>query len=175
MLLIRTSEPQAMADAVRHAIARVDPGLPVFGVEPLRTTLEESFGRRRFVMLLLTCFAVVALALSAIGIQSVLSADVAARTREIGIRMALGARPREVLQLVLMRSVRLTAIGLAAGLVGALALLQLLSSLLFDVRPRDATSIGAAVAVLAIAMMAASLIPATRALGTEPAATLRQE
>ena len=174
-LLIRTGEPNAMTGAVRHAIAQVDPGLAVFGVEPLRTTLEESFGRRRFVMLLLTCFAVIALALSAIGMHAVLSADVAARTREIGIRMALGARPLEVLRLVLSRSARLTAIGLIVGLAGALGLMRLLASLLFDVHTSDAASVGAALIVLTAVTLAASLIPAARALGTEPATTLRQE
>jgi predicted permease len=174
-LLIRTGEPNAMTGAVRHAIAQVDPGLAVFGVEPLRTTLEESFGRRRFVMLLLTCFAMIALALSAIGMHAVLSADVAARTREIGIRMALGARPLEVLRLVLSRSARLTAIGLGVGLAGALGLMRLLASLLFDVHADDAASVGAALLVLTAVTLAASLIPATRALGTEPGTTLRQE
>jgi putative ABC transport system permease protein len=175
VLLIRTDEPTAMTNAVRRAISHVDPGLAVFGLEPLRRTLEESFGRRRFVMLLLTCFAVIALALSAIGIYAVLSADVAARTREIGIRMALGARPREVLGLVLSRSVRLTGIGLVVGLAGALGLMRMLASLLFDVHARDGVSVGAALLVLTTVAFAASLIPAARALGTEPGTTLRQE
>jgi predicted permease len=175
VLLIRAAEPQAMTDAVRRAITSADPGLALFGVEPLKNTLEESFGRRRFVMLLLAGFALIALSLSAIGMHAVLSADVAARTREIGIRMALGARPRAVLGLVLSRSARLTALGLVAGVGGALGLMQLLASLLFEVRPRDAASLGAAVVVSAVLMLAASVIPAARAVGTEPVTTLREE
>jgi putative ABC transport system permease protein len=107
--------------------------------------------------------------------HAVLSADVAARTREIGIRMALGARPLEVLRLVLSRSARLTAFGLVVGLAGALGLMRLLASLLFDVHTRDAASVGAALLVLTAVTLAASLIPATRALSTEPGTTLRQE
>ena len=108
------ADPIAVAGAVRAAIAKEDAGLALFGVEPLRATLDESLGRRRFVMLLLAAFAALAMVLAAIGIHAVLSYDVTQRTREIGIRMALGAMPGRVMREIVGHSARLAATGLVA-------------------------------------------------------------
>ena len=174
VLLVRAgTDALALANPIRAQIAALDPGLGAFGVEELRATLEESLGKRRFVMLLLTLFAGVAIALAAIGIHGVLSYDVALRRREFGIRLALGARPSDVVRDVLTRSARTTLVGLVAGGLGALGVTRLLSSLLFGVAPDDGWSFLAATVVLAVVAVAASLAPARRAISMDPSATLR--
>jgi predicted permease len=175
VLLVRAAvDPGALATAIRGRIARLDPALAIFGVEELRATLEESLGRRRFVMLLLTLFAGLAIGLASIGIHGVLSYDVAARRREFGIRLALGARPSDVMRDVLGRAARTTILGLAAGTIGALAVTRLLTSLLFGVAPTDAWSFLAAALLLAAVALAASLAPARQAVSADPATTLRE-
>jgi len=175
VLLVRAAvDPGALATAIRGRIAGLDPALAIFGVEELRATLEESLGRRRFVMLLLTLFAGLAIGLASIGIHGVLSYDVAARRREFGIRLALGARPSDVMRDVLGRAARTTILGLAAGTIGALAVTRLLTSLLFGVAPTDAWSFLAAALLLAAVALAASLAPARQAVSADPATTLRE-
>jgi predicted permease len=175
VLLVRTAlDPAALVTAVRAPIVRLDRGLAVYGVEELRATLEESLSRRRFVMLLLTLFSALAIVLAAIGIHGVLSYDVAARRREFGIRLALGARPWDVLRDVLGRAARTTMFGLAAGTIGALAITRLLASLLFGVAPTDVWSFLGAALLLAAVAMAASLAPARQAVSADPATTLRE-
>ena len=174
-LLVRAADPIAIAGAVRSAIAKEDAGLALFGIEPLRATLDESLGRRRFVMLLLAAFAALAMVLAAIGIHAVLSYDVSQRTREIGIRMALGAMPGRVLREIVGYSTRLAVTGLVAGLVISLVLARFLASLLFHIRPIDPPAlVGAALAIGAIAV-AASYLPARRAIATDPIAAMRDE
>ena len=169
VLLVRAAvDPGTLATAIRGRIARLDPALAIFGVEELRATLQESLGRRRFVMLLLTLFAGLAIGLASIGIHGVLSYDVAARRREFGIRLALGARPSDVMRDVLGRAARTTILGLAAGTIGALAVTRLLTSLLFGVAPTDAWSFLAAALLLAAVALAASLAPARQAVSADP-------
>ncbi len=175
VLLVRSSDPMAMAGAVRAAIAKEDPGLALFGVEPLRATLAESLGRRRFVMLLLAAFAGLAMLLAAIGIHAVLSYDVSQRTREIGIRMALGAMPGRVIREIVGYSARLTALGLVIGLVASLALARFLASLLFRVTPIDPPAFVVATLALGTIAFAASYLPARRAIGTNPVTAMRDE
>ncbi len=175
VLLVRAAvDPGTLATAIRGRIARLDPALAIFGVEELRATLQESLGRRRFVMLLLTLFAGLAIGLASIGIHGVLSYDVAARRREFGIRLALGARPSDVMRDVLGRAARTAILGLAAGTIGALAVTRLLTSLLFGVAPTDAWSFLAAALLLAAVALAASLAPARQAVSADPATTLRE-
>jgi len=175
VLLVRAAiDPVALAPAIRGRIAALDPALAIFGVEELRATLEESLGRRRFVMLLLTLFAGLAIGLASIGIHGVLSYDVAARRREFGIRLALGARPSDVMRDVLGRAARTTMLGLTAGTIGALAVTRLLTSLLFGVAPTDAWSFFGAALLLAAVAFAASLAPARQAISADPATTLRE-
>jgi putative ABC transport system permease protein len=176
VLLLRTDgDPAALASAARAAIRDVDPALAVFAVEPLVDTVARSVGERRFTMLLLGLFAAIALALAAIGVHGVLSYGVAQRTREIGIRMALGARPARVLRLVVGEGVLLATAGIAVGLAGALALTRLLANLLFGVTPTDPATLAAAVLLLASIAAVASYLPARRALRVDPAVALRAE
>jgi putative ABC transport system permease protein len=176
VLLVRTSAPPlALASAVRVAIRQIDPGLAVFGVEPLEQTLSRSVSQRRFTMLLLVIFAAVALALASVGIHGVLSYSVAQRTREVGIRIALGARPARVLGLVVGEGAVLALAGIAIGLAGAYALTRLLSSLLFGVTATDPATFIAVACLLAAVALVASFIPARRATRIDPASALRAE
>jgi putative ABC transport system permease protein len=175
VLLVRSADPLAMANAVRAVIAKQDAALALFGVEPLRATLDESLGRRRFVMLLLAVFAVLAMMLAAVGIHAVLSYDVAQRTREIGIRMALGALPGRVMREIVGRGARLALVGLLLGIAASLALTRFLASLLFQVQPIDAPALLAATVALAAIAVVASYLPARRAIATDPVAAIRDE
>src|SRR5262245_22109494 len=176
VLLVRTTgEPQAFAQAVTGAIHDVDRGLAVFAVEPLQLTLSRSVGQRRFTMLLLGLFATVALVLAAIGIHGVLSYAVTQRRKEIGIRMALGARSSDLVALVVRQGVTLTALGLAGGLAGAFVLTRFLSTRLFGVTPTDPGTFATVAAVLFIVALAATLVPARRAASVDPIVSLRSE
>jgi putative ABC transport system permease protein len=176
VLLLRTSgDPESLAASARRAIRDIDPGLAVFGVEPLDLTVARSVSQRRFTMLLLGAFALLALTLAAIGVQAILSYRVAARRREIGIRMALGAAPTSVLGLVLRDGAVLTVAGLAIGLGAAAAFTRLLRSLLFGVTPVDPLTFAAVAVCLAVVAVAAALAPALRASHVDPLVVLRSE
>ncbi|HET7618066.1 MAG TPA: ABC transporter permease [Vicinamibacterales bacterium] len=175
-LLLRTSgDPAALATSARAAIRAVDPGLAVFGVEPLELTVSRSVSQRRFTMLLLGTFALVALILAAIGVHGILSYRVAQRRREIGIRMALGAAPRSVLGLVLRDGAVLAAIGVGIGLAAALAFTRLLRSLLFGVTATDPLTFTLVTVFLACVALAAAFTPARRASRVDPLVVLRSE
>jgi predicted permease len=174
-LLVRTSgDPRALAGAVRASFAEIDPGVAVYGVEPLTSTLSESIGTPRFLMLLLMIFAALALTLAAIGIHGVLSYAVAQRTREIGIRMALGASPHSVMRLVLGHGARLTIGGLAAGLVLGILFARSLGGLLFGIEPTDVVSFTAVLVVLAAVGAISVWIPARRSVRVDPLVAMRQ-
>jgi putative ABC transport system permease protein len=173
VLLVRAAQPDGLAAALRAAIRQVDPALAVFGEELLATTLTESFGQRRFVTLLLAAFAVAALLLAALGIYAVLSYDVAQRRREIGIRMALGARPGVVSRLVMWRGTALAGVGLVVGGLASIALARVLRGLLFEVAPDDVTTFVGVSLLLGGVAAAASYLPARRVIRTDPIAALR--
>jgi putative ABC transport system permease protein len=176
-LLVRTTsgDPAALAPAIRRIVADLDPSLPLFGVEPLSRTLSNSMGQRRFTMLVLGAFAAVALLLAMVGVHGVLSYTVTQRTREIGIRMALGADRARVRSLILSQGGALVAGGLILGLIGAFAITRLLRALLFGVSPTDpGTFLGVAV-LLALVALVASYLPAARAARVDPAVSLRSE
>jgi predicted permease len=176
VLLVRASgDPLALASAAQGAIREVDSALAIFAVEPLTDTLARSVGERRFTMLLLALFAAVALVLAAVGVHGVLSYGVTQRTREIGIRMALGARPGNVLGLIVGQGARLAAVGVALGLAGAVALTRLLAALLYGVTPTDAVTLAVVVVVLAGTAIVASYLPARRAMRVDPSVALRAE
>jgi predicted permease len=175
-LLVRVSrDPAALAPTIRSIVRDLDPALPLFGMEPLRQTLANSMGQRRFTMIVLAVFAAVALLLAVVGVHGVLSYTVAQRTREIGIRMALGADLRDVRALIVTQGARLAGWGLALGLVGALAVTRVLSTLLYAVHAGDpATFAGVALALGAVALLA-SYFPARRATKVSPMLALRTE
>jgi putative ABC transport system permease protein len=175
-LAVRSSlAPGQLADAIRKAIREVDPGLPPYDVQTMNDRLSASRARRRLILVLLATLAAFALILSAVGIFAMTSSAVTMRLREIGIRMALGARPRDVLRMVLGQSLRLAVAGIVVGLASAAALTRLLTSLLYGVHATDpATFVVVAFTLAAVALMAA-YIPARRATRVDPVETLRHE
>jgi putative ABC transport system permease protein len=175
-LLVHTAqEPSAAAGAVTQAVHRIDPTLPVTEVTTLDGLLSRSVSPRRFSAVLIAVLAGLALILSAVGIYGVMSYTVGQRTQEIGIRMALGAKPANMLALVLGRGARLALAGIAVGLLGAYALTRFLSSLLFGVGTTDPlTFTGVAVLLLGVAL-AACYVPARRAMRVDPMVALRYE
>jgi len=175
-LLIRTSsDPLALASAVRREIYAIDAMVPVSDVASMQQVVDASSGSRRFMTLLLSVFAALALVLALIGIYSVMSWSVEQRRQEIGVRMALGADTRGIFSLILGRALRLSFIGLALGLLGTLVLSRRLASLLFQVSPHDPwILIGVSIAMLFVTA-AACYLPAMRAAEVDPLETLRAE
>ncbi len=175
-LLVRAGgDPAALARPVRRIVRELDPALAVFGVEPLDETLSRSVAQRRFIMTLLGLFAALGIVLAVVGIHGALSYDVAQRTREIGIRMALGARPARITALIMGEGLRLTFAGLLVGLASAAALSRLLSALLFGIEPLDpATFLAVPVMVVGVALAACS-VAARRAATVDPVTALRAE
>ena len=175
-LVVRTgSDPMSLARAATAAIHRVDPNQSVIQIQPLTRSLAESFARRRFTTLLLGLFGALALALASVGIYGVVSYGVAQRTREIGIRTALGAGPRDVLRLVIAQALRLAGVGILVGVAGALLLTRFLQSLLFQTPPFDPSTFVGVAALLTAVVLAACAYPARRALRVSPTVALRME
>jgi predicted permease len=173
-LLVRTNgDPLAIAGSVRAAVREQDPALAVFALEPFVETVSRSVGERRFTMVVLGLLAAVALALAAIGIHGVLSYAVAQRTREIGIRLALGANPGRVRRQVVVEGLTLAALGALVGLAAAWAMTRGLSSLLFGVAPTDPVTFVAVPVALTLVAVAASYVPARRATRVDPVTALR--
>ncbi len=175
-ILVRTDgELAALSQTVRREIHDLDPEVPLFGIEPLALTLSSSAGERRFTALVLAAFAGLALLLAIVGVHGVLSYAVARRTREIGIRMALGADRARLRSLVLGQSATLVALGLALGMLGAVGLSQVLRTMLFGVGRNDPiTLVGVALVLGGVALLA-SWLPARRAAAVDPMVALRAE
>jgi predicted permease len=174
-LVVRTSgDPLAVAPSIRAAVREFDPQLAVFGLEPLEETMGNSLGEQRFMMLLLGLFGALAIALAGIGVHGVLAYLVAQRTREIGVRMALGATTGRVMSLVVGQGARLVLLGLAIGLVSALVLGRFLSGQLYGVTPTDALSLAAAVVVVAATAALSIWLPARRAVRVSPLTALHE-
>src|SRR5689334_1525542 len=168
-------EPASLALTVRRTVSALDPTLPVVRFRSMEEVFSDSVSRPRFLAQLLGIFAVVALALAAIGTYGVLAYSVAVRRRELGIRMALGSSQQGLLSLVLGQGMGLSALGLIAGLLGAFAVTRLASSLLFGVKPADPlTFAGVAVFMMLVAFVAC-LVPARRATRVDPLVALRAE
>lgn len=172
-LVARTSgDPMALANPVRKAIWSVDKDQPVWKVMPMDRLIERAKGASRFVMTLLTAFALVAVLLAGVGIYGVMSYSVAQRTHEIGVRMALGASASDVVTEILRRGLALTGIALTIGLAAAVALSRLMLSLLFGVGPTDPATLAAAAVFLGCVALAACYLPARRAAHVDPVVAL---
>jgi predicted permease len=175
-LTVRTTqEPEAVMAQARATVAELDRNLPVYDVRLMQDRVEASVGARRLAMLVLTGFALVALLLAVLGVYGVLSYSTSKRTHEVGIRLALGAVPGDVVRMVLQGGIVLAAAGLAAGLAGFLLLARLLSTMLYGVSPYDPLTIGVGVSLVATSAVVAALLPARRAARVAPLEALREE
>jgi putative ABC transport system permease protein len=175
-ILVRTAgDPAALVEIVRRVVYDIDPEVPLFGIEPLAQTLSNSSAERRFTTVVLATFAGLALLLAIVGVHGVLSYTVARRTREIGIRMALGADRARVRSLVLTQGARLIALGLTLGILGALGLSRFLRSMLYGVGRADPITLAGVVLILGGVALLASWLPARRAARLDPVIALRTE
>ncbi len=175
VLVRTTADPTSVVPALRASVRSLDPEQPLASVTTMEQVVREATAGARFTSALLSAFGFAALLLAAVGISGVISGWAAARTREFGIRMALGAGPREVSRLVLGRALGLVAAGVAIGLLLAAFVTRSLASLLFGVRPGDPGAFLASAAVLAAVALAAGYLPARRASRADPIRALRQE
>ena len=175
-LLLRTpADPASLAGGMREAVRAVDPTQPVSQIRLLPDMVNSSLAPRRFVVTVLAVFAGMALAMALIGLYGVISYSVAQRTRELGVRMALGAQPAEILRLVLAQGLRLAGAGAAIGVAASLAAGRLLRQELFHVSAFDPLTFAAMAALLVAAALLASYVPARRATRVDPIAALRYE
>jgi putative ABC transport system permease protein len=175
MSLVVRARSESVAASVKEAVAAIDKDIAVYNVRPMGELLKKSVSQPRFNMLMLSIFALVATILAAIGIYGVISYSVTERTREIGIRQAMGATAGNVVGLIFRQTARLVAAGIAVVLVGAFALTRLMKSLLFEVSPFDPLSFALIPILLAGVALAASFIPALRATRVDPIVALRCE
>jgi predicted permease len=175
-LMVRTQgKPEALAGAVRAELAALDPELPPGPFRTLDEVVAGSLERQRFLLNLLAGFAVLALVLAAAGVYGVMSYSVQERVPEVGVRLAVGARPWDIVTLILRDGLRLGAIGIAIGLAAAVAGAGALQDLLFQVRPRDPVALAAVAALLLLATVLAAWLPARRAGRVSPIQALRAE
>ncbi|MCW5981819.1 MAG: ABC transporter permease [Bryobacteraceae bacterium] len=172
--LIQTREPAAIATAVRQAVQAAEPGRAVYSVRPLADALHGALAQTRFRTLLVGLFSMLALALAAIGLYGVMAYMVSQRRREIGIRVALGARPSRIVAEVLRSAGTLTIVGAAAGLALAAAASRTVGALLYGIRPSDAATYASATGVLVGAALLACLVPSRRAATVDPVEALRE-
>jgi len=169
------ADPAALTAAIAQQIRALDPGLPLYNVRTMEHRVDESLARRRFSMLMLTLFACLALGLAAIGIYGVIAFLVSQSTREVGIRMALGATPREILMLIVRQGLLVAALGVGIGLCGAFILTRFMTTLLYGVRATDPLTFGAIGLMLGGIALLASYVPARRAARIDPMISLRSE
>jgi predicted permease len=175
-LVIRSALPfDTLAPQLRAAVAEIDTSLPIVRMRTMEEVFENAVQRPRFMALLLMTFASLALLLAAVGTYGILSYIVTERRREIGIRMALGADRRSVLEMVLRQGLTLTGIGLTAGIAASFLVNRALASLLFNVKPNDPATLAAVAAVIALVALFACLIPARSATRVDPIVVLRQD
>ncbi|HEV7472695.1 MAG TPA: FtsX-like permease family protein, partial [Pyrinomonadaceae bacterium] len=175
-LVVRTSaDPEALAPTLRREVLSVDPDQPVYEVQTMEAVIDKAVSYQRLNMQLLGIFATLAMTLAVIGIYSVMSYQVSQHTREIGIRMALGAQPRHVLRLILRQGLTLTFIGVVLGVAGAFALTRLLGSLLFGVTTTDPITYVVVSLLLTLVALLACIVPARRATKVDPLLALRYQ
>jgi putative ABC transport system permease protein len=173
-LVVRTTtDPGALTGSVRQAIHALDPDMPLYQMTTMRQLVSASMAQRRFTLLLIAVFAAVALLMAAIGLYGVMAYNVTQRTREIGIRVALGAQRADVMRLIVGQGLRLVTLGLALGLIAALVLTRLMKKLLFAVSETDPATFAAVVLLLTLGALLACWIPARRATRVNPIVALR--
>ena len=170
-----TTDPARLAPAARQVIEALDPDLPIYNVKTMEARVNESLARRRFAMSLLTLFAALAFGLAAIGTYGVIAYLVSQGTREIGIRMALGATPGRVAGMVVRAGMTMAGLGIAAGLAGALLLTRFMQSLLYGVDAADPATFAAIIALLVSMALVATYVPARRASRIDPLISLRAD
>ena len=175
MLRVPGGDPKALVSAVRREVQALDPTLPIGAIATMEENIGSSLAARRLTMTLLGAFAGLALVLTSVGIYGVMALSTAQRTREMGIRFALGASRADVLRLILGQGISLIAIGLAAGLLGAFAASRALNSLLYGVGSLDAAALAGALVMLAAVAFLACYLPARRASLVDPIEALRAE
>jgi putative ABC transport system permease protein len=176
VMAVRTAQPPlSLASAVEREVRQLDPDQPVADMRSMEEVVDQAIAGARFNTVLLGAFALIAFLLAAVGIYGVISCDVSERTHEIGIRVALGAQPGDVLKLVLGQAARLAAYGIAAGMVAAFALTRLMAAMLYGVKATDAYTFAAIPVLLGAVALAASYLPSRRALALDPMAALRHE
>ncbi len=175
-LSLRTSvEPHSIVPAVRRAILSIDKDQPITQVQSLDEILEAASAQPRFTMLLLGLFAATAFVLAIVGIYGVVAYSVSQRTHEVGIRMALGAVPDDILKMVVIQGMTLVGVGIAAGVAASLALSRLLASQLYQIRARDPITLAVSVVIFVAVALLASYLPARRATKVDPMVALRYE
>ena len=175
VVLKTAGDPRALAEPLRRAVKGLDPAIAVAGIATMDEIVAESIGSSRFYATLVAVFAGLALILAAVGIYGVMSYAVTQRTREIGVRLALGAAERQIFRLVVGESLKLAAVGLALGLAGSLALGRAIGGMLFGVGGTDAVTFAATAALLTAVAFLAAYVPARRAMRIDPMAALRVE
>ena len=173
LVLRAAGDPEALTGALRATVAASDPDVPLASVQTMEASMGDWAAERRLVLLVVSGFAVLALTLGAVGIYGLMAHLVSQRERELGVRIALGASPEQILRLVLTQSAGLVGAGIAAGVAVALAVTRLLAGLLFQTRPTDPPTLAATALVLVLVAAGASLVPALRAVRTDPAHALR--
>lgn len=174
--VLKTSgEPASLSSAVRTSLVSIDPGQPVYAVEPMDKLVSTDVAPRRFVLLLVGSLALVALSLAAVGIYSIISFSVSERTREIGIRMALGAKRADVLRMVLGQGMTVAVVGIVVGLAIALGLTRLLTTLLFSISATDPATFFLVGVILTVIALMACYLPARRATRVDPLVALKEE
>ena len=175
-ILVRTAgEPPAMTEALRREVQQLLPGLGYASVRPLTSVLDPVVRQWRLGATMFTIFGVLALLLAAVGLYGVIAYDVAQRMREMGVRVALGAQSADIRRLVLWQAIRVTALGVALGVIVAFVTVRYVEKLLFDTRAHDPLAFGVAIATILVVAVLASLIPARRATRVDPVVALRTE
>ncbi|HKP80582.1 MAG TPA: ABC transporter permease [Pyrinomonadaceae bacterium] len=169
------SDPNLLISSARNAVKEIDPDQPIYNPRTMSEIRAESVEGERFTLTLLSLFASIALVLAIVGIYGVMSYSVTQRTHEIGIRMAIGARPLDVFKMILGHGMKLALIGVGLGLVGAFIVTRFMAAMLFGVEPTDATTFGAITAILIAVALLACYLPGRRATKVEPTISLRYE
>jgi putative ABC transport system permease protein len=164
-----------LISSARNAVKEIDPDQPIYNPRTMGEIRAESVEGERLTLTLLSLFASIALVLAIVGIYGVMSYSVTQRTHEIGIRMAIGARPLDVFKMILGQGMKLALIGVGLGLVGAFIVTRFMATMLFGIEPTDATTFGAITAILIAVALLACYLPGRRATKVEPTISLRYE